>query len=102
MTCRSCLTDPTAHIVADASVVINLNATKCCETILDALPNRVLVVDEVSLELEAGRHSGNTDADALQDDSDVRSWPLAAPHFPEYSVIRTSAIEKSGHSDWAG
>ncbi len=65
MACRSCLTDPTAHIVADASVVINLNATKRWEAILDAFPNRVLVVDEVSLELEAGRHSGNSDADAL-------------------------------------
>ena len=65
MTCRSCLTDPTVHIVADASVAINLNATRRSEDILDALPNRVLVVDEVSLELEAGRHSENSDADAL-------------------------------------
>ncbi len=67
MTCRSCLTDPTVHIVADASVAINLNATGRSEDILDALPNRVLVVDEVLLELEAGRRSGNNDADALSE-----------------------------------
>jgi hypothetical protein len=29
---------------------------------------------------------------------DVRLWPLAAPHFPIFSVIRTSAIAKSRRS----
>lgn len=65
MTRLSCLVDPTIHIVADASVAINLNATRRSEDILDSLPNRVLIVDEVSLELEGGRRSGNDDADAL-------------------------------------
>ena len=62
---QSCLTDPDSLIVADASIVINLNATEYSERILDALPNRLLVVEEVSLELETGRHKGNTDADDL-------------------------------------
>lgn len=65
MVCQSCLTDPVSLIVADASIVINLNATGCSEEILDALPNRLLVVEEVSLELENGRRKGNTDADNL-------------------------------------
>ena len=61
----SCLTDPAALLVADASVVINLIATRCSEDILDALPNQVVVVEEVSLELEHGRRQGRNDADAL-------------------------------------
>ncbi len=65
MVCQSCLTDPVSLIVADASIVINLNATGCSEEILDALPNRLLVVEEVSLELENGRRDGNSDADDL-------------------------------------
>ena len=65
MVCPSCLNDPVAPIVADASVVINLNATKCAATILDALPNRVLVVEEVAIELEAGRPKGRCDSDGL-------------------------------------
>ena len=65
MECRSCLSDPTALVVADASVAINLNATGFAESILDELPNRFAVVEEVALELEEGRQRGRNDADAL-------------------------------------
>lgn len=65
MECQSCLNDPTALVVADASVVINLNATGFAESILDALPNRFAVVEEVALEIEYGRSRGRNDADAL-------------------------------------
>lgn len=65
MECRSCLNDPTAVIVADTSVAINLNATGYFEAILDALPNRMVIVEEVVLELENGRGNGRDDADAL-------------------------------------
>lgn len=65
MECLSCLNDPAAVLVADASVAINLNATGFAEPILDALPNRFAVVAEVMLELEDGRQRGRTDADAL-------------------------------------
>ena len=65
MECRSCLDDPTVHIIADASVAINLNATGHSEAILDALPNRFLIVEEVVLELEDGRRNARKDADAL-------------------------------------
>ena len=65
MECQSCLNDPTALVVADASVAINLNATGFAEAILDALPNRFAVVEEVALEIEYGRSRGRNDADAL-------------------------------------
>lgn len=65
MVLQSCLDEQPAPVVADTSVVINLNATRCAEAILGALPNRCVVVEEVSLELQAGRQSGREDADAL-------------------------------------
>lgn len=62
---RSCVTDPSGLLVADTSVIINLNASRCAKDLLDALPNQVLVVEEVSQELERGRQFGWTNADAL-------------------------------------
>ena len=61
----SCLTDPSRPLVADTSVIINLNASQCAKAMLDVLPNRVLVVVEVLQELERGRKFGRTNADAL-------------------------------------
>ena len=65
MVCRSCLDERPAAIVVDTSVVINLNATGCADAILRALPNRCVVVEHVSLELQVGRRTGRGDADAL-------------------------------------
>lgn len=62
----SCLTDLNGDIVADASIIINLSATGCSETIVDALPHRVLVVDTVEEELEYGRAQGRADAEVLK------------------------------------
>ena len=64
MVCRSCLDEGPAHVVLDTSVVINLNATGCADAILRALPNRCVVVEQVSLELQVGRRMGRGDADA--------------------------------------
>jgi predicted nucleic acid-binding protein len=61
----TCLTDATAPLVADASIVINLNATGSAEPILTALPNRVLVVDAVRGELEDGGERGRRNAETL-------------------------------------
>ena len=58
MVCPSCLNDPTVPVVADTSVAINLNATGFAQTILDALPNSFVIVEEVAIELEAGRRNG--------------------------------------------
>ena len=65
MTFQSCLDDRQTAVVADTSVVINLNATGSAEAILGALPNRCVVVEAVSQELQAGRRTGRGDADAL-------------------------------------
>ena len=65
MALRSCLDERPAPVVADTSVVINLNATGCSEAILGALPNRCVVPKEVSLEPRVGRRTGREDADAL-------------------------------------
>ena len=62
---QSCLTDRAVPVVADTSVLINLNATKCAETILDALPNPFLAVSEVILELKIGVQTGRDDAAAV-------------------------------------
>ena len=51
----SCLDGSTAPVVADTSVVINLNASRFSNTILDVLPNRLVVVDQVFAELQAGQ-----------------------------------------------
>lgn len=63
--CRSCLSNPTALIVADTSVAINLNASRFSAQILDALPNRFLVTEQVLQELEDGRQNKHSDADAI-------------------------------------
>ena len=62
---RSCLTDSTLPVVADTSVIINLNATGYSEAILGALPNRLLVVEDVSCELAVDSRTGRNDAEAL-------------------------------------
>lgn len=63
----TCLTDPAAVIITDASAVINLNATGCAQDIVTALPNRVAVVDVVRAELEQGRRRDRKDADLLNE-----------------------------------
>lgn len=65
MICPSCLNDPTVSVVADTSVVINLNATGFAQAILHALPNPFFVVEEVAIELEGGRRNGRKATDGL-------------------------------------
>ncbi len=62
---QSCLDDPTVPVVADTSVVINLNASGYAPAILEALPNSFLVVSEVERELREDRQTGRNDAVAL-------------------------------------
>lgn len=79
MTRRSCLRDPTVPVIADTSVVINLNATGCAETILDALPNRFFVVSQVLDELETDRQTGRNDAGAIA--ASIASGRIAVVHL---------------------
>lgn len=57
--------DDEPMLVLDASIVINLNATRCAEEILRALPHRIVVPDVVAVELESGRPKGRMDATKL-------------------------------------
>jgi predicted nucleic acid-binding protein len=59
------LTDPAAIVAADTSTVINLNATGCAREIIEAIPNKVVVLDAVASELHEGRRRGRRDADLL-------------------------------------
>lgn len=56
------LNDPSVPLVADASAVINLIATGCAPTIISAVPNRIVVVNVIPVELEMGRARGRTDS----------------------------------------
>ncbi len=52
-------------LIADTSVVININATGCAETLLNSLPHRIAVVDVVLDEIEGGLRKGRQDAAKL-------------------------------------
>lgn len=54
-------------LFADASVLINLNATGCAGAILDHLPFRIMVAQDVENELAEDRRSGRDDAAMLRD-----------------------------------
>lgn len=66
MNCQSCLNDNSSVIVVDSSVIINLVASGIFAEIMDALPNRIVAVQEVKYELERGRSNGYGDAQALE------------------------------------
>lgn len=61
------LTDRSAPLVADTSVVINLIATGCAHAIVSALPNPLVVVDVVPVELDTGRRRGRQNSDHLNE-----------------------------------
>jgi predicted nucleic acid-binding protein len=52
-------------LIADTSVVINLNATGCAADILQALPHKMVIVDIIKGELELGRRRGRRDAQLM-------------------------------------
>jgi predicted nucleic acid-binding protein len=66
MSSSNFLTDPCVVLVADASVVINLNATGRAREIITALPNRWAVTANALAELVAGVRNGHDDARSLQ------------------------------------
>lgn len=66
MTSSNLRADSQTVLVADASVVINLNATLCAAEILRALSVRLVVTDNACVELSAGARNGHRDAEALE------------------------------------
>lgn len=63
----SCLTDPRAAVICDASTVINLNATGCAVAILKALPNPFLIADIALDELLQDTRSNRNDAKLVEE-----------------------------------
>lgn len=63
----SCLTDPFASVVLDASVAINLNATGLASEILRALSSKVAITDIALSELKEDRRTGRRDAEMISD-----------------------------------
>jgi predicted nucleic acid-binding protein len=61
MSSSSFLTNPRASLIADASVVINLNATARAADIIKATPNPFIVTENACAELEAGVRNGHRD-----------------------------------------
>ncbi|HKQ48564.1 MAG TPA: hypothetical protein VJZ71_10885 [Phycisphaerae bacterium] len=65
MSSSNSLIDSSSIFVADASVVININATKHGLDILRAMPNSLIVTENAIAELARGNYRGHTDADEV-------------------------------------
>lgn len=59
--------NPPSVLVADASIVINLNASARASEIIRAIPHSVVVTDNALNELEAGERNGHSDARQLHE-----------------------------------
>lgn len=95
---QSCLTDRAVPVVADTSVLINLNATKYAETILDALPNPVFLVTEVLRELHAGKLTGRNDAaavDAWRASGQLQAVQLGATGMHHFAGLVSGPVAKT-------
>lgn len=66
MSSSSFLINNKTILVADASVVINLNATGTASDIIQALPGSFVVTKNALEELSTGAHNGHTDAEKLR------------------------------------
>lgn len=63
----SCLDNLHQPLVLDTSVAINLAAAKARDTMLQALPNRVLIIDVVLEELRGGGRNGHDHYRVIED-----------------------------------
>ena len=97
MSSSSFLTDTRVKLVADASVIINLNATACAAAIIKAVPNSFVVTDNARIELEMGARNGHHDHRQLAEligAGLIERVPLAAADAATYeSLIDGSALK---------
>ena len=102
---QSCLDEVDLPVVADTSVVINLIATGHAESILDALPSRVLVASQVGTELDHGRSKGRTNSlalDALTDSGRVTIVGLDQQATGTYmDLVSGTAVQTLGDGEAA-
>jgi predicted nucleic acid-binding protein len=90
MSSSSFLTNPRASLIADASVVINLNATARAAEIIKAIPNPFIVMENACAELEAGIRNGHRDHEwllELIDAGHVRRARLGTASMPVYESL---------------
>lgn len=90
--------DPRATLVADSSVVINLNATGCAAHILAAIGSPVAVADSVVRELEEGGRNGHGDAAALNaliESGHIRSVSLGSAGYKMYERLIDGSTENT-------
>jgi predicted nucleic acid-binding protein len=97
MSSSSFLTNPRASLIADASVVINLNATARAADIIKAIPNPFFVTENALAELHVGSQKGHRDHEKpleLIDAGLVRRASLGNPGMSVYeSLIDGSTVQ---------
>lgn len=97
MTSSSFLGDPGAPVVTDASVIINLVATRAAAEIVDAFPNRFLATTNVRRELWEGRGRGHGSwggLEALIADGRIEPVELQRSDEPIYrSLVEGEAVK---------
>ncbi|WP_146006681.1 hypothetical protein [Bradyrhizobium forestalis] len=95
MSLSSFLINPRVGLVADASVMINLNATARAADIMKAVPNPFSITENAAAELKAGSQKGYRDHEQLLELIDaglIRRAPLSGPGMAVYeSLIDGSA-----------
>ncbi len=100
----SCLIDPTAPVVIDASTVINLNATAYGARILKAIPNPFVITDVVQGEIledrRSGRHDGRLVAELVTSRliSIAKLDDLTESHFEDLVVGQGNATLDDGEA----
>jgi predicted nucleic acid-binding protein len=90
MSSSNFLSNPRASLIADASVVINLNATARAAEIIKAIPNPFIVMENACAELEAGIRNGHRDHEwllELIDAGHVRRARLGTASMPVYESL---------------
>jgi len=100
----SCLIDPTAPVIIDASTVINLNATACGPRILKAIPNPFIITDVVQGELLEDRRNGRNDGQLVAElvaaglISVAKLDDLTESHFEDLVIGRGDATLDDGEA----
>ncbi|WP_439358609.1 hypothetical protein [Bradyrhizobium sp. DASA03007] len=100
----SCLIDPTAPVVVDASTVINLNATAYGPRILKAISNPFIITDVVQGELledhRNGRQDGRLVAELVGSGliSVAKLADLTESHFEDLVIGRGDATLDDGEA----
>jgi predicted nucleic acid-binding protein len=100
----SSLNGETAPFIVDASTLINLNGTKYAAAILNAIPNRIIVMDAVIDELRIDNRNLRDDAKLLASliadglVSEVAIGTLKSDHFERLVVGNTADTLDDGEA----